>query len=240
VAYYVSDGAQSLRNHLTNNSKALRVWNAKVKVDDEAKLRSTYAETLSLAMSWRTLPDAPAAAIAEIGAAIDAVAQGSASSVQVPALTESGSASAELLSKAFHKSLEERLAATLAKMRTLVYGSLKYDADNLYALSLIARSGGGDNSSTVKAADSLAAGFEDLAVELLSAGLTMGLDRSGDLMGIEKDERLAAAAALVTYRGIVPKFEEAVAGLSDQAGKAKATGDARVLAAVREVQQALK
>ena len=222
VSYYISAGAQSLRTNLTNNTKALRVWGDNAKVEDEAKFRRTYATVLRDAMAWRTLPKEPAAAIAEIGADVGDLL-GSATD---KAKTATSSNVQGLKAKAaFDSALNNKVVAALSKLRASVYPGLKYDAKNLFALSLEA---GGELSN-----------FEELAVRLLTAGLTAGLDRSGDQMSLEKDERLAAAQALVTYRGVMPEFDAALASLAAEAAKAKLTGDARVLAAVREVQQVL-
>ena len=230
VSYFVSAGAQSLRTNLTNNTKALRVWGDSVKVDDEAKFRRTYADILREAMAWRSLPEAPMAAISDIGADIeDALGLASVKasvdgSVKGKALAPVN-AKALKAKAAFETALENKVAGALSKLRASVYAGLKYDPKNLFALSL---ESGGDLSN-----------FEELAVRLLTAGLTVGFDRPGDQIGIEKDERLAAAQALVTYRGVMPEFDAAQASLAAEAAKAKLSGDARVLAAVREVQQAL-
>ncbi|MEN9835452.1 MAG: hypothetical protein RL011_1645, partial [Pseudomonadota bacterium] len=222
VSYYISAGAQSLRTNLTNNTKALRVWGDTAKVEDEAKFRRTYATVLRDAMAWRTLPEEPAAAIAEIGADVENVL----GSATAKAKTATSSNVQGLKAKAaFDSALNNKVVAALSKLRASVYPGLKYDAKNLFALSLEA---GGELSN-----------FEELAVRLLTAGLTAGLDRPGDQMSLEKDERLAAAQALVTYRGVMPEFDAALASLAAEAAKAKLTGDARVLAAVREVQQVL-
>ncbi|MBM4253712.1 MAG: hypothetical protein FJ146_17225 [Deltaproteobacteria bacterium] len=222
VSYYISAGAQSLRTNLTNNTKALRVWGDAAKVDDEAEFRRTYADILRSAMAWRSLPNEPAAAIAEIGAAVEEVVSPAATKAKSAAVSRANGHKAKM---AFETALNNKIVAALSKLRASVYPGLKYDAKNLFALSLEA---GGELSN-----------FEELAVRLLTAGLTVGLERSGDQMGLERDERLAAAQALLSYRGVMPEFDAAVSSLAAEAAKAKLTGDARVLAAVREVQQVL-
>ena len=222
VNYYLSAGAQALRNNVANNGKALRVWNKSVQVDDEAAFRREYAQILREVSAWRALPKAPASAIKALVDTIRVTAGTSSDSLAGPAESTSATQAAE----AFSSAVDKKVTGILSKLRTSIYGTLKYDEKNLFALSL---SSGGDPSN-----------FEELAFSALTAGLVVGLDGDGDHVAAEKDERLAAAAALVTYRDVVPDFDAIETTLAAKAAAAKAEGDARLLAAVREVQQALR
>ena len=226
VNYYLSAGAQALRNNVANNGKALRVWNKNVKLDDEAGFRREYAQILTEVTAWRALPDAPSRAIKSIRDIIKDTVKRAARTNTLAAAGSLQSTSATQAAEAFSAAVDTKVTGILSKLRTSIYGTLKYDEKNLFALSL---SSDGDLPN-----------FEDLAFSTLTAGLVVGLDGDGDHVAAEKDERLAAAAALVTYLDVVPDFDAAQATLAAKAAAARAAGDARLLASVREVQQVLK
>ena len=226
VNYYLSAGAQALRNNVANNGKALRVWNKNVKLDDEAGFRREYAQILTEVTAWRALPDAPSRAIKSIRDIIKDTVKRAVRTNTLAAAGSLDSTSATQAAEAFSAAVDTKVTGILSKLRTSIYGTLKYDEKNLFALIL---SSDGDLPN-----------FEDLAFSILTAGLVVGLDGDGDHVAAEKDERLAAAAALVTYLDVVPDFDAAQATLAAKAAAARAAGDARLLASVREVQQVLK
>ena len=222
VTYYISNGAQALRNNLTNNNKALRIWSKEAKVADELAFRSQYAQILKDVASWRGLPPAPQDAVKKVADSIKAATG------QIPNLSSAAESAqpaiAEKAAIAFSAAVESKVTASLSKLRASIYPTLKYDPKNLFTLTLVK---GGELSH-----------FEEMASSILASGALIGLDTNGDDAAAVHDERIAAATALVSFRTVAPTiFSDVIAKLAVLATNAQRAGDAALLAAIREVQQ---
>ena len=223
ISYYLVSGAQALRANLMNNGKMLRMFSDDVKLADEAAFRTRYLVPLKNAMGWRTLPEAPMAALLALRTALKtAVIANTALGASEAERAILGDAAQTLL----QKSMDDTIGPMLEKLRTGVYDELKYKNDNSFAFGL-----GNDKD---------AANLEDLAVGLLHTGVVMGLDGSADTIAAFQAERLAAAAVLATFKGNSTGVDDAVTALNGFVAQGKLNGNSKLVRAAREVIERLE
>ena len=223
IAYYVVSGGQAVRGNLVNNSKSLRIFADEVKLDDEAAFRSRYIDTLKAATSWRALPEVPAAALNAV------IEETKAAIISNTAIGKEEAVRAVLADKAekfLIDSLSLKVTVALMKLRASVYDTLRFKADEPFAFSL------GNGKDPVN--------LEELAVSILRSGVTMQLAGSSDEIALYQSERLAAAATLVSFKGVSTGYDEAVTELNGFVALGKRTGNSKLVQLTREVLAALE
>jgi hypothetical protein len=82
--------------------------------------------------------------------------------------------------------------------------------------------------------------LEELAVSILRSGVTMQLAASSDEMALYQPERLAAAATLVSFKGMSTGYDETVTELNGFISLGKRTGNSKLVQLAREVLAALE
>lgn len=215
VNYFVSSGAQSVRANLNVNSKALRVWTDGIEVN-EAEFRSRYLQVAKEAMALRSLPAAPKAAVEDLAQALAGAAR---ENTALGTAVDERSKAAEKVVDAFKKAVDEKIRASLKRLRTTIYQTLTFDLKNPYALTL------GTNGELSQ--------FEDVAAAWLAEGTLFGLNLDAAQIGKFNDERLVAAKVLLTFKDASPKYEETVQALKVLVTKGRETGNEKLVTAAR-------
>ncbi len=188
--YFIASGAQSLRVNLRNNARTLRTFKDGT-ATDELAFRSRYLMAFNAGIAFRELPEAPKAALASL---LDAVKAGVARN---PVLADTDGAQALKAATLFETAAKAKVEASLSRVRNDAYANLGLDLTMPFALQMTP---GGELSH-----------FEDIAVNALVIGATIGLD--GAKISQFARERETAVTSLASFRGASPKVEEVAAAL---------------------------
>lgn len=232
VAYYVSEGAQSLRVNLVNNAKALRKWRIGPEGlptgMDENTFRATFAQVLSQALALDQLPDPAAAAAVSLSAG---VRQAIEAQERFGATKEDRVALADSMVKAIEEKIAVQVGTSFGKMRALVFGTLRFNSATPFSTARL----------TPLPATPEIQSIEDTVFGFFKKNLLRGVFGSKPDQLVMHSSRLAAAAGLASFRGtgeydLTPSNQQ----LLDELTKAKLAGSQDAIEQIRGILVAMK